>query len=447
MSIVETSLSNAVQNVTLTQEPEAQGLTLQDFYAYMPTHQYIAAHSAALWPRVSVNSQVPPLTDTGGNAVPATDWLDRHRPIEALVWVPGEPQVIHGRLMLESGWIEARNSACFNLYRSPAIPAGDPDQAGPWIDHVRKLYPDEADHLMRWFAYKIQFPGEKVNHAVVLGGRQGVGKDVLLEPVKRAVGEGNVAGIAPKDVIDKFNGFVQSVLLVINEATDLGELDGKTFYEASKTLIAAPPHVIQCNVKFRPHRNVQNVCGVVITTNHKTDGIYLHPDDRRHFVAWSPVERSDFAADYFLNLHRWYESGGYGHVAAFLRAMDLSDFDAKAPPPKTAAFWEIVQSDQAPEDAELADSLDRLGRPEAVTISTLAAAAKGLDLAYWLQDKRSRRQIPHRLETAGYVQVRNDAASDGLWRVGGKRQAVYARKDLLARARVMAADALCRGGR
>lgn len=82
-----------------------------------------------------------------------------------------------------------------------------------------------------------------------------------------------------------------------------------------------------------------------------------------------------------------------------------------------------------------------------MTISTLAAAAKGLDLAYWLQDKRSRRQIPHRLETAGYVQVRNDAASDGLWRVGGKRQAVYARKDLLARARVMAADALCRGGR
>jgi hypothetical protein len=26
---------------------------------------------------------------------------------------------------------------------------------------------------------------------------------------------------------------------------------------------------------------------VIITTNHKTDGIYLEPDDRRHYVAWS----------------------------------------------------------------------------------------------------------------------------------------------------------------
>jgi hypothetical protein len=126
--------------------------------------------------------------------------------------------------------------------------------------------------------------------------------------------------------------------------------------------------------------------------------------------------------------------------------MDLSDFNAKAPPPKTAAFWEIVQSDQAPEDAELADALDRLGRPVAVTISTLVAAAKGLDLAYWLQDKRNRRQIPRRLETAGYVQVRNDAAlADGLWRVRGKRQAVYVRKDISGRARAEAADSLCRG--
>ena len=37
--------------------------------------------------------------------------------------------------------------------------------------------------------------------------------------------------------------------------------------------------------------NVLNLSGVIITTNHKTDGIYLPADDRRHFVAWSEPDQ------------------------------------------------------------------------------------------------------------------------------------------------------------
>jgi hypothetical protein len=40
--------------------------------------------------------------------------------------------------------------------------------------------------------------------------------------------------------------------------------------------------------------------GVIITTNHKTDGIYLPADDRRHFVAWSTLVKEAFAPDYWL---------------------------------------------------------------------------------------------------------------------------------------------------
>ena len=34
--------------------------------------------------------------------------------------------------------------------------------------------------------------------------------------------------------------------------------------------------------------------------------------------------------------------------------------DPKAPPPKTPAFWDIVDASRAPEDAELADVIDAL---------------------------------------------------------------------------------------
>jgi hypothetical protein len=89
----------------------------------------------------------------------------------------------------------------------------------------------------------------------------------------------------------------------------------------------------------------------------------------------------------------------------------------------------------------LADALDQLGNPAAVTIARIASAADP-EFAAWLRDTRSRRQVPHRLEKCGYVQVRNDDAADGLWKLNGKRQAIYSRKEMSLADRFRCARAL-----
>ena len=58
-------------------------------------------------------------------------------------------------------------------------------------------------------------------------------------------------------------------------------------------------------------------------------------------------------------------AAAYKHVAAYLATLDLANFDAKAPPEKTPAFWTIVDANCAPEEGELADILDKLGNPDA----------------------------------------------------------------------------------
>jgi len=58
-------------------------------------------------------------------------------------------------------------------------------------------------------------------------------------------------------------------------------------------------------------------------------------------------------------------------------ALNLASFDPKAPPPKTGVFWAISTASRAPEDAELADVLDRLGLADAVTIARITSAASG----------------------------------------------------------------------
>lgn len=170
---------------------------LVDFYAYMPMHNYIYIPSRDHWPGASVNARIKPIRlgrAIGGDevkTVKATTWLDQNRPVEQMTWAPGQPMLIRDRLISDGGWIEKKGASCFNLYRRPTVPHGDATKAGPWLDHIKKVYPDDADHIVNWLAHRVQHPDVKVNHAIVLGGSPGIGKDTLLEPAKQAVGPWN----------------------------------------------------------------------------------------------------------------------------------------------------------------------------------------------------------------------------------------------------------------
>jgi hypothetical protein len=150
-----------------------------------------------------------------------------------MTWVPGHPLIIRNRLVAEGGWIDRAGVSCINLYRGPQITLGNPRQADRWLDHVATVYPEDCGHLVAWLAHRVQRPGEKINHALVLGGEQGIGKDTILEPVKAAIGPWNFAEVSPAHLLGRFNGFVKSVILRISEARDLGEIDRFSFYERS----------------------------------------------------------------------------------------------------------------------------------------------------------------------------------------------------------------------
>ena len=199
---------------------------------------------------------------------------------------------------------------------------------------MRKVFADYSDHTLKWLAHRVQRPQEKINHALVLGGAQGIGKDTLLEPPKRAVGPWNFAEVSPQHMLGRFNGFLKSVILRVSEARDLGDVNRYQFYDHMKTCTAAPPDVLRVDEKNLREHSVLNCVGVIITTNHKADGIFLPAEDRRHFVAWSDLNKDDFAPDYWNILWRFYDDGGDRHVAAYLAGLDLSDFDPKGAPPK-----------------------------------------------------------------------------------------------------------------
>ena len=345
------------------------------------------------------------------------------------------------RLILDGGWIDHPGAAVLNLYRPPEVQSGDPRNAQKWLDHIKFLYVDEAEHIINWLAHRIQRPQEKINHALVLGGPQGIGKDTLLEPIKYAIGAWNFQEASPQQILGRFNSFLKAVILRVSEARDLGEYDRFSFYDHMKAYTAAPPDTLRVDEKNIREYNIVNVCGVIITTNHKNDGIYLSSDDRRHYVAWSPCQKEDekFQGGYWKAIWNYYDTGGFADIAAYLRTRDISGFDPKAPPPKTAAFWSIVDSSRPAEESELADAIDKLNNPKVLTLLNLQNITSDTSLAEWLADRKNRRVIPYRLEQCGYVPVRNPDAQDGLWKLAGKRQAIYAMASLRLRDQIEAA--------
>jgi len=261
----------------------------------------------------------------------------------------------------------------------------------------------------------------------------------------------------------RFNGFLKGVILRISEIKDLGEGDRYSLYEHMKAYTAAPPDVLRCDEKNIREHSILNVCGVVYTTNYKAEGLYLPADDRRHYVAWSTLKKEDFTKQYWDDLWSFFHDGGDRHVAAYLAGLDLSAFNPKAPPPQTPAFWEIVNAHRAGEDAELADTIERyqrhvlaekhgraphqihpddIDRPRAVTLRMLLPHAVSDDFLEWLTERKNRRVIPHRFEACGYVTVRNPDAKDGLWKINGRREVIYALDGLTRRDQIAAAAKL-----
>jgi hypothetical protein len=93
------------------------------------------------------------------------------------------------------------------------------------------------------------------------------------------------------------------------------------------------------------------------------------------------------------------------------------------------------------EDAEMADVLDNLGNPDAITLARIHSVAPA-DFQTWLTDRKNRSRVPYRMEKCGYLQVRNENDSTGLWSINGKRQVVYVKTTLSPPARIAAVKQL-----
>jgi len=350
--------------------------------------------------------------------------IERDQIVETSTWWPGQPQIIADATMTENGLITRTGARILNTYREPApIDGGVAKKAKPWLTHLETLYPTEYEDMLCVWAHMIQNPGEKCNTCVVLVGDQGIGKDLALQPVRNAVGQWNAREIAPETLFEGFNPYVESLMLVVNEARPSADHVSSQMYAKLKSLIAAPPDWIAVNRKYSHLCFIRNLCRVHITTN-EMSALYIPNNDRRMFIANSQQPKGWANPDYFSKLVKWYEGGGFAHVMAYLRSYDLSKFNPKAQPRQTAAWHAIVGSWQRGEDDLLMKILNEMEWPDVVfgKQMMLTKIGQGMDTAdELLKLLKSNRNFLHQMSEHGYNMVSpEDGRKEWQYRESGK---------------------------
>lgn len=422
-----------------------------DFVFYAPGNEYIMLSTNDAWRREALLKELDKTS---------VEMIDMQRRVHCRAWDPLEPQFIFDRVMSigTAGWQYKENSTTMNTYQPSSAKLGDPAQAGPWLDQCSRLYPDHWKHMVAYFAFLRQHPGVKINHGIVMGGYMGIGKDSILKGVEYAIGSQNLKEVSPAGIFGDFSPWTKCVMLRVNEVHDLGDgghgsINRTAFYERMKIVLAAPPDTLTFNDKHVKSYPVRNCCGVVLTTNHPAGAMHIPDDDRRLFVIWSDVKKDEYTEAQWTAYWDWFngenscqgQQPGREHVAALLQVWDIRDFKPKATPPRTAAWDAMVAASRSEGDNELADVLDGMGRPPAVTLNMMRTYVELMKCEGVKEDLEDRKMGPRwagRMAAAGYTPCRNTLAKDGCWKLWGKRETVYCVRDISERERQAAAEKL-----
>jgi uncharacterized protein DUF5906 len=252
---------------------------------------------------------------------------DKRKSLAGLTFRPGSErfyQEAHGR--------------CFNTW-SPiaALPNTPDDEAvAPFLKLAAFVIPDAGERkwALDWMAWVAQNQGLKPNFAFVLGSTEGgVGKGLLMRPLKAAIGEAYWQNHSVEDALAPFNKWLGHTKLLVIEEMEFNER--RKTHNQMKPLIASPPETLSVRDLYKSARDVPNILAVWINTNEEA-ALALAKGDRRYMVCWNngpalPTDFADFIAD------DWYANGGDRLAAAWLMARDVVGVNLRGRAPNTKA--------------------------------------------------------------------------------------------------------------
>lgn len=255
-----------------------------------------------------------------------------------------------------------------------------PDQATDkdvklWLKHLKYLFKvkKDRDHLLDWFAHLFQKPNVKINHAPLLGGDPGIGKDMALQPIISGLGAINVCQPSASELKETFTDFLYHAKLIIFQ--EASNFEKREIEDKLKPILASPPYKLRVRLFNSGFYTIPNQVQVIFMSNHK-DSLHISDNDRRYFPIWS--EAKPQTAAYYTKLAQWLAAGGNGAVVRWLKDRKIPHFNPKADPPVTPFKRQLMNTSKSPLKKLLIDKIKAYDAPFDVDIVRSDDVSKSL---------------------------------------------------------------------
>jgi phage/plasmid primase-like uncharacterized protein len=254
-----------------------------------------------------------------------TYWLNHANRAEfdGMVFSPGQDQP--GYLNLWTGWgIEPAEGSCqkYLEFIFDVICSGD----GSLFDYV-----------IHWCAHLVQRPQELPETALVFRGREGIGKNTFIDPLRDIVGREHFLMLSSlNQITGRFSGHLANALLVFcNESVWGGD---KSAQGVLKSMITDDVQPIEH--KGRDLTMVKSYRRMIFATNENW-AVPRGADDRRYVITdVSDARKGDY--QYFQAIREEMKNGGTAALMDYLMKWDISDWHPrKIPEHLQVCGWEL----------------------------------------------------------------------------------------------------------
>jgi hypothetical protein len=226
-----------------------------------------------------------------------------------------------------------------------------------WMDHVERMIPDEAirNHVLDVMAFKYQHPHIKINHAILMYGVEGNGKDMLWSPFLHAIGQPNITVDSVQTFTGRWGYAYEKEVVVINELMEGSNSERRQLANKLKPLIAAPPMYLEVEKKGQAPYPVPNLMFVLAFTNSPT-ALSLASDDRRWLCVHCKTPR--LPVKEARPVWDWYRAGGYQKIAHFFTTRDVSAFNPATLTVTTEYKQLMIENGRSEAESTLVDMIN-----------------------------------------------------------------------------------------
>lgn len=283
---------------------------------------------------------------------------DREKPVSiGPIWLNSKRRRQYDRIVFEPD-PKREQAHEYNLYRGFSLaPARLPNAylgCSMLVDHIYDVVAggdaDWGRWIIGWLAQIVQQPWRKEGTALVLIGKEGVGKSVVGLAMKKILGTHHIIASDAHHILGNFNASLATAVFVQME---------EAFWAGDKRAEGALKHLVTGEtIRLEPKGvdsiEIRNYARILITTN----AAWAVPAglESRRFAVFQVLDTVRQDRAHFGKLIRQLEDGGYAAFLQYLLAFDLRRVDV-AVIPKTDALLDQKLASLEPTQAFVAELL------------------------------------------------------------------------------------------